>query len=162
MIPLSVPQLEAAASDIAVTTCVARESMWSGRKIVTVYTLEVGESVKGAATGTITLTLPGGSVEKPDPVTMHVPGVPRLKPKSQALLFMQKTQGGSRTVVGWQQGCFPVEHDAEGRAWVHAPAPTSAKPRAKAVLDAAGQRVALSAFLAEIAEVKRQREAAHD
>ncbi len=157
MIPLSLSQLEAASERIVIASALARECVWQDKKIVTVYTLGVAETIKGSATSTLTLVLPGGSVKEPYPLAMSAPGVPSLATKQKLLLFLQKPAGKPYTITGWVQGCYAVEMDPSGQERVDVPSFVLGQ-RAKAALDATGT-MTLSGFVAEIRRAIHEREA---
>ncbi|MBE7558067.1 hypothetical protein HS125_03600 [bacterium] len=157
MVPLTLAQLEAASERIVIASAVARECRWQDKKIITVYRLEVAESIKGAATSTLEVTLPGGSVKEPYPLAMTVPGVPHLALKQRVLLFLQARPAGGDTITGWTQGCYDIRRDETGRERVDVPSFVLGE-KAKARLDSQGT-MALADFLAEIRRTVVEREA---
>lgn len=179
MIPLTLSDLEAASQAIVVATPIAVRSLWQDKKIVTVYTLEVGEVVKQDASpawvapdreaataatataspcATLEVVLLGGSVTEPYPLVMTVPGVPHLTLKRKALLFLSGQPGRRPTLTGWTQGYYPVERDGDGVERVEV-ASFVFEGRAKTGAAVSG-RLSLADFVAEIRRVAEERKAA--
>src|ERR1043165_6314329 len=74
---------------IAIGSCVETKSVWVDRTLVTLATFSVTESLKGNATSTITVELPGGiDANRAVPIAMTYPGAPNLTPGENAFLFL--------------------------------------------------------------------------
>jgi len=79
---------------------------WSdnGKLILTTYTMEVEEAVKGPFSGTLELTTIGGQIGG---VILHVAGMPSFVNGESAVVFVEES-GAFSTVVGLDQGKFTV------------------------------------------------------
>ena len=72
--------------------------------ILTDYTLEVGESIKGATGRTIAVTTIGGKIGD---IELYVSGMPLFQKGENAVVFIEST-GNYQTVLGLEQGKFTV------------------------------------------------------
>ena len=91
-------QMTQEASAIVHGTCVATQSQWVGRSLVTDATISVEEALKGdAAIGSnVTVELPGGiSANGRFPVAMTYAGAPQISPTKKS--FSSFTAPGQRT-----------------------------------------------------------------
>jgi hypothetical protein len=79
-----------------------------GKLILTSYTINVQENLKGTPGSTLTVTTVGGRIGN---TILHVAGVPVFQPGEKAVLFLEKT-GMHTTVVGLNQGKFAISNDA--------------------------------------------------
>ena len=79
---------------------------WSsnGKLILTNYTIDVQENIKGTAARTVELTTIGGTIGD---LTLHVAGMPVFDRDENAVIFVEKT-GTYSTIVGLGQGKFTV------------------------------------------------------
>ena len=79
---------------------------WStnGKLILTNYTIDVQETIKGQAARTVELTTIGGTIGD---LTLHVAGMPVFAKEENAVVFVENT-GSYSTVVGLGQGKFTV------------------------------------------------------
>lgn len=79
---------------------------WSGngKLILTNYTIDVQETMKGQASSTLELTTIGGKIGD---LTLHVAGMPTFAKDENAVVFVEDT-GAYSTVVGLGQGKFTV------------------------------------------------------
>ena len=102
---------------IAIGNCVEIRSVWVDRTLVTLATISVTENLKGNASSTITVELPGGvDANRAVPIAMTYPGAPSLTPGENAFLFLNATGevAGSYNVAGFSQGKFSiVDEDGE-------------------------------------------------
>ena len=106
---------------IAIGNCIEVKSVWVDRTLVTLATVSVSESLKGNATSTITVELPGGvDANRAVPIAMTYPGAPNLTPGENAFLFLTATGevGGSYNVAGFSQGKFSIVTDESGEQMV--------------------------------------------
>ena len=102
---------------IAIGNVVDTRSMWVDRNLVTLATVSVSESLKGAPGETVTVVLPGGvDVNRRVPVAMTYPGAPRLTPGENTFLFLTADSevGGGYSVAGFAQGKFSIVDDEDG------------------------------------------------
>ena len=103
---------------IALGSCVETKSVWAGRTLVTLATISLAETLKGAEAGTITVALPGGiDANRKVPIAMSYPGAPRITPGEDVFLFLtaDSEAAGSYTVTGFSQGKFSIVKDEEGK-----------------------------------------------
>jgi len=105
-------------SELIVTgRCAGLRSEWVGRDLVTVATIEVGESLKGDAAATIQVALPGGiDADRRFPIAVTWPGAPRIAAGEEVLLFLVDDAGLDRPVIaGFAQGKFTIVADENGQ-----------------------------------------------
>ena len=120
-VALSVQDMVNQSDVIAIGNCVETKSVWIDRALVTLATVSVTESLKGNATSTITVELPGGiDANRKFPIAMSYPGAPNLTPGESAFLFLTATGevGGSYNVAGFSQGKFSIVTDEDGKQMV--------------------------------------------
>jgi hypothetical protein len=103
---LGLDELVKAAHTIVVGKVTGSRTYWSPDKkfILTDYTIEVDESIKGQASRTIAVTTIGGKI---DDVELYVSGMPSFQKGENAVLFIEQS-GAYQTVVGLGQGKFTV------------------------------------------------------
>ncbi|HET6854821.1 MAG TPA: hypothetical protein VFH46_21150 [Pyrinomonadaceae bacterium] len=103
---------------IAIGNCVDTKSIWVDQSLVTLATVSVSETIKGATeSGTVTVVLPGGiDANRKFPVAMSYPGAPRLTPGEDVFLFLTSDTGfaGGYNVAGFSQGKFSIVNDEDG------------------------------------------------
>ncbi|HKV09722.1 MAG TPA: hypothetical protein VJ725_16390 [Thermoanaerobaculia bacterium] len=92
-------------------------STWVDNDLVTLATVNVSETLKGAPGSQVTVVLPGGvDLNRKIPVAMTFPAAPELMTKENVLLFL--TAEGrivdGYSVVGFSQGKFSVVENANG------------------------------------------------
>lgn len=109
---LSLGELVDQADHVVLATCVdARASRDGRRRIVTDFTLQVEESMKGGAQAGASLTMRrlGGAIGD---IGMRIEGEPHLEVGRRYLVFL-RTMSDGRTLrpVGMSQGVMPVEDD---------------------------------------------------
>ena len=75
-----------------------------GKLILTSYTVQVGETIKGNASPTVTITTIGGKLGN---TTLRVSGMPQFENGENAILFLEHS-GAYTTVVGLGQGKFRI------------------------------------------------------
>jgi hypothetical protein len=76
----------------------------NGKVILTTYTLEVEDSIKGQAPRTVELTTIGGKIGS---MQLHVAGMVSFEKGENAVVFIENS-GAYSTVVGLGQGKFTV------------------------------------------------------
>src|SRR5437764_11349186 len=81
-------------------------SHWSedGRLILTTYTLDVQETIKGQSARSIALTTIGGKIGD---LTVFAAGMPSFVVGEESIVFLEKS-GDKSAVVGLNQGKFSV------------------------------------------------------
>jgi hypothetical protein len=106
---------------IAIGSCVDTKSVWVNRTLLTLTTISVAETLKGAEPETITVALPGGiDASRKFPIAMSFPGAPRITPGEDLFLFLTANPevASSYTVTGFSQGKFSIVKDQEGEHFV--------------------------------------------
>ena len=103
---------------IAIGNCVETKSVWVDRTLVTLATVSVSETLKGAQTGNLTVVLPGGAdMNRQFPVAVSYPGAPRMTPGENVFLFLNSDvdYGLGYNVAGFAQGKFSIVSDEDGQ-----------------------------------------------
>ena len=117
MAHLEVADMAVEAEKIAVGRCLDGASEWVDGQLVTLYTIEVEESLKGAEAETLTVVVPGGlDALRPVPIAVSFPGAPMIRADEDVLLFLDESpvvEGGYQ-VVGFSQGKYSVVDDGSG------------------------------------------------
>jgi hypothetical protein len=106
---------------IVTGTCTKVESRWLGRTLVTLATVSVSETLKGAERAQLTLVVPGGlDTERPIPIAVTYPGAPVVMPGQGLVLLLEPTAEAAEGFrsVGFSQGVLPVVRDASGKSVV--------------------------------------------
>lgn len=155
--PLSERQLAERADRIVVGRCIATESRWLDRVLVTAVTVEVTDTLKGDAAERVTLLLPGGiDFDRPVPVQMTFPGAPRVVPGEELFLFLSSAEDLDRgaferpyRVTGYAQGKLEIARDAGGRPVVRRTGQTS---RSSAAVPLAEYQATIRGFLGDDSE----------
>jgi PKD repeat protein len=93
--------------DIVLGTVIGVQSCWTADKanIVTTAQVEVDRNVRSRYSGTMSVTVLGGTVEG---ISQHVEDQPLLVPGTEAYLFVRQNVKWGTTVVGGRQGVMPV------------------------------------------------------
>ena len=97
--------------------CTSVRSVWEGRTLVTLATIEVTESIKGGQRSTVTVALPGGiDARRKFPVSMTYAGAPQIATGEEVFLFLGRGGPSSDglTVLGFSQGKFSIVRDETG------------------------------------------------
>jgi hypothetical protein len=116
-VALSLPEMVNQSDVIAIGNVVETRSVWVDRTLVTMASVAVSETLKGAGSSNLTVVLPGGiDVNRKFPVAVSYPGAPRLTPGEDVFLFLSSNPdfSGSYTVAGFSQGKFSIVNDADG------------------------------------------------
>lgn len=103
---LGLEDLVKKAHTIVVGRVVNSRTYWnSNRKLIfTSYTIQVDESIKGQAAGSLEVTTIGGKIGD---VELHVAGMPAFQNGENAVVFVEQS-GAFQTVLGLGQGKFTV------------------------------------------------------
>ena len=102
---------------IAIGNCQDTKSVWVDGTLVTLATVSVSETLKGAESGSLTVVLPGGiDANRQIPVAVSYPGAPRLTPGENVFLFLNSDvdYGLGYNVAGFAQGKFSIVDDEDG------------------------------------------------
>lgn len=116
-VALSLEDMVAQSDVIAIGNCVETKSVWTDGTLVTLATVSVSESLKGAESGNLTVVLPGGvDANRKIPVAVSYPGAPRLTPGEDVFLFLTSDtdSGMGYNVAGFSQGKFSIVNDEDG------------------------------------------------
>jgi hypothetical protein len=103
---LGLDDLVKKAHTIVVGRVSSSRTYWSGDRklILTNYTIQVDESIKGQASGAVEVTTIGGKLGD---LELMVSGMPSFVTGENAVVFIE-TSGAYQTVVGLGQGKFTV------------------------------------------------------
>lgn len=102
---------------IAIGNVLDTKSVWVDGTLVTLATVSVSETLKGAGSESLTVVLPGGiDANRQIPVAVSYPGAPRLTPGENAFLFLNSDvdYGLGYNVAGFAQGKFSIVNDEDG------------------------------------------------
>jgi hypothetical protein len=105
---LTFDDLVAKADAIVLGQVVDSRTYWTTDKklILTTYTVQVGERLKGSVPQTVTVTTVGGRIGN---TILHVSGMPEFQPGENAVVFLERS-GSYTTVVGLNQGKFRISN----------------------------------------------------
>lgn len=123
MLRADLPEL-ARTSDTIVHGTVRRvESRWSGdgHRIVTDVEIQVSETLKGQAGGTVLVTQPGGRVGD---IGQMVSGLASFSSGEEVVLFLERRGAQTFRVAGMAQGKYKVQRSADGTQALAVPEPT--------------------------------------
>lgn len=116
-VALSLEDMVAQSDVIAIGNCLDTKSVWTDGTLVTLATVSVTESLKGAESGPLTVVLPGGiDANRKIPIAVSYPGAPRLTPGEDVFLFLTSDtdSGMGYNVAGFSQGKFSIVNDEDG------------------------------------------------
>ena len=102
---------------IAIGNCQSTKSAWVDGTLVTLATVSVSETLKGAESGSLTVVMPGGvDANRQVPVAVSYPGAPRMTPGENVFLFLNSDvdYGLGYNVAGFAQGKFSIVSDEDG------------------------------------------------
>ena len=144
------------AAAIILGRCVKTEAKYdpTGRWIVTYATFKVEESMKGDATGEVTIVTPGGSVNG---INQETSGVPVFREGDEHVVFLRNTRVGL-TPLYFDQGTYNVAAGEHGEKII-VPMPSNVMhidtQRAMVVASPADEPRPLSAFRSAVSESMR-------
>jgi hypothetical protein len=101
--------------------CAGLRTVWEGRSLVTIATVEIAEVLKGAPAQRVDVVLPGGvDMNRRVKVAMTWPGAPTIQPGEEVFLFLSQDAAVSSgpVISGFSQGKYSVIRDSNGRAFV--------------------------------------------
>ena len=116
-VALSLEEMVDQSDVIAIGNCQETKSAWVDGTLVTLATVSVSETLKGAESGNLTVVLPGGvDANREVPVAVSYPGAPRLTPGENVFLFLNSDvdYGLGYNVAGFAQGKFSIVSDEDG------------------------------------------------
>ncbi len=119
---LSLEDMVSQSDVIAIGNCLDTRSVWIERTLVTLATVSVSETIKGAQAEKLTVVLPGGvDANRKFPIAMSFPGGPRLTPGEDVFLFLNADTDmgtGGYVVAGFSQGKYSIVKDEDGQPLV--------------------------------------------
>ena len=103
---LTLDDLVAKASSIIEGRVLDSHTFWTENRklILTSYTIEVRENLKGPAAQSVVVTMVGGRIGS---TALRVSGMPTLEVGESAIFFLEQSSSYT-TVVGLKQGKFPI------------------------------------------------------
>ena len=118
---LSNRDLTAQSDLIVVGQAVDTRVFWAGgRNLFTLVTIATAETLKGDASATVTVALPGGvDANRKIPIAMTYPGAPHIAPDEEVFIFLSRADdevAGAYAVTGFAQGKFSIEPGGAGNA----------------------------------------------
>lgn len=120
-VALSLEDMVGQSDVIAIGNVVNTQSVWTEGTLVTLATVSVSETLKGAGSENLTVVLPGGvDANRKFPVAVSYPGAPRLTPGEEVFLFLTADTdfGSGYNVAGFSQGKFSIVNDEDGEPMV--------------------------------------------
>jgi hypothetical protein len=126
---------------------VSSYAAFSGRIIYTHYSIQVSESYKGDASGTLDVAVPGGTANN---LRQAVSGAPELQPDREYVLFLWTGPSGITQIIGLTQGLFSVEASAEKDP------PVARAATRESMVGPGGQPVKDQAMTMRLSELRRR------
>jgi len=115
---MSVEQLAQGAALIVVGDCTGTKSQWVERRLYTLATVTVKESLKGSAPEKVTIAIPGGiDSTRRFPIAMTYAGAPQFSLGEGVVVFLDDIQSeipDSYSVMGFAQGKFSINKASDG------------------------------------------------
>lgn len=108
---LTVEEMAAKSHIVVRATVAGRSSAQRGPMVYTIYKLNVSERLKGEAGGTLDVSVPGGIAGG---VRQTIAGSPVLKPATEYVVFIWKSQSGILHIIGLSQGLFDLKLNSAG------------------------------------------------
>lgn len=133
--------------------CTENWTGWDAGEIWTFTSFELEESWRGSPPARIVVRLLGGRTGN---LTSTVSGVPRFSSGEDVVLFLEPTQRGDFSVVGWQQGTFrirPDRHSGEGNVTQDSASFATFNPATRRFETEGIERMPLRDFRARVAEL---------
>lgn len=122
LVPADLVELSRDAAAIVHGTVTSVRPVWADgrRRIETVVTLDVAQSIKGGLTGTISFKVPGGELGRYRSVMV---GAPSFREGDEVVVFLGSAPPALPYLLGMGQGVYRVRRDGPaGRALVVPPA----------------------------------------
>ena len=114
---MSMEQMAQGATAIVIGTCTGTQSQWVERRLVTLATISVSESLKGSPGETLTVEIPGGIGSKGKfQLAMTYAGAPQISLDEKVLVFLTGPDEGanSYSVMGFAQGKYSIGKADDG------------------------------------------------
>jgi hypothetical protein len=127
LLPGDLGEIARAASAIVRGTVVDVRCDWADdrRRVETIVTLRVSESLKGDMRGLVSVKVPGGVLGRYRSITI---GAPSFRPGEEVVLFLGAAPPALPYVIGLGQGVFRVERDGRTGATAVTPPALLANP----------------------------------
>ncbi len=106
---------------IAVGRCTSVKSVWVGRRLMTLATVEPLNIIKGPYKAKLLVVLPGGiDLNRKIPVAQVAGGMAYITPGEEMVLFLSTIQGirGGYTLLGGVRGKMPIVKDHHGHGYI--------------------------------------------
>jgi hypothetical protein len=115
---MSTEQMAQGAALIVEGDCTGTKSQWVERRLYTLATVTVKESLKGSAPEKVTIAIPGGTDgNRRFPIAMTYAGAPQFSLGERVVVFLDDTQSeipDSYSVMGFAQGKFSINKANDG------------------------------------------------
>ena len=120
-IRLSNQQLTSSSEVIVIGRATSTQSRWIERTLVTAVDVQIAQTLKGPADGSVEVLLPGGvDAARRIPVAMTYAGAPMMRPGEDVFLFLvYDADVRGYIVTGFAQGKLSIMTDAAGVRRVH-------------------------------------------
>jgi len=108
---LSMQEMTEKSSLIVTGKCLETKSQWIDRRLVTLATVSVTETIKGDSSPELTVVLPGGvDSNRRFPIAMTYAGAPQIASDEEVFLFLtgQDEVPGAHAVMGFAQGKYSI------------------------------------------------------
>jgi hypothetical protein len=138
-------------SDLIITgQCLDTRSTWvDGRRLVTLATISVSDTIKGTSASTVTVTFPGGiDSNRKHPIEMKYPNAPTIESQENVVLFLTHadTTANTYAVTEYAQGKLSIVKNEEGQEMVSRDLSKMRVSRAVGVVRGQQQLIPLSVF----------------
>jgi hypothetical protein len=150
--PLSFEQLVTASSVVVLARVVDVRADWTPdrRGVESAVTVDVIDTLKGAARGAVTFTVPGGQVGR---YLNLIPGAPTFARGDVAVVFLSARGARLPVTTGFTQGIYRAYRTAPGGAWMVRPPVTASAGRRTVRGDRQRRPVPLAAFASSVRAV---------
>jgi len=109
LVKLSLDEMVAKSTDIVRGRVRGCQSAQRGPGVVTDCVITVSERLKGTPAGTMTVSVPGGTLKTAKGRVRHmIAGTPEFDEKQEYLLFLWRGQSGINHLIGLSQGVLGV------------------------------------------------------
>jgi hypothetical protein len=152
---VSMEDMARTADLIVIGSCIGTQSQWvDGRRLVTVATVSVTESIKGQAPETLQVVLPGGYGAKGKfQLAMTYAGAPTIAPEEKMALFLVSANdeiANAYSVAGFNAGKFSIVTDVDNKSVVTSVPMRVRAPRATGLTSGNSDVIELSEFKAMV------------
>ncbi len=150
---VSMEEMARGAELIVIGKCAGIKSEWiDGRRLVTLATVSVTESIKGAAPESVIVEAPGGHGSKGKfQLATTYPGAPTIAPDEEMALFLVPANDGvanGYSVMGFNAGKFSIVRDVDDKKVVTSVPMKVRAPRATGLTSGNSHVIELSEFKA--------------